>query len=95
MTDDVKTLRLVDSLDMTAAAPLANELKGLRGGPLRLEADGVRRLGGQCLQVLIAARDAWAADGQAFEIGDPSPDFAEAAALFGCPELAAPQPPLD
>jgi chemotaxis protein CheX len=89
------TLRLPDSLDMTAAAPLAAELKALRGQDLRLDASGVRRLGGQCLQVLIAARDAWAADAKAFEVAEPSAEFTDACGLFGCPELAAPLPALD
>jgi chemotaxis protein CheX len=49
-------------------------------------------LGGQCLQVLIAARDAWSQDAKPFEVVEPSPEFADACRLFGCPELAAPFP---
>jgi chemotaxis protein CheX len=88
-------LRLADSLDMTAASALVGELKALRGQPLQLDASGVRRLGGQCLQVLIAARDAWAADAKAFDVAEPSAEFTDACGLFGCADLAQSQPALD
>ena len=83
-----KTLVLADSLDMTAAGPLAHELTARRGQAVALDAGAVRRVGGQCLQVLLAAEAAWAADGQAFEIINPSPEFAEGLALLGAGHLA-------
>jgi anti-anti-sigma regulatory factor len=82
-----KTLALAASLDMTAASALALDLTGVRGQPLILDASAVRRLGGQCVQLLLAARMAWSMDGVSFEIADPSPEFAEALALMGCPDL--------
>ena len=78
------TLVLADSLDLTAAAPLAAELLAGRGKPAILDASAVRRLGAQCLQVLLAARTAWQADGHPFQVVNPSPEFADSAALMGC-----------
>jgi chemotaxis protein CheX len=82
------TLALSDTLDVTAAAPLAQELVGLRGQPVSLDASAVRRLGGLCLQVLLSARAAWSTDGQAFEIVNASPEFTDGLALMGAPDLA-------
>jgi len=85
------TVTLGDALDMTAAGPLVQELLGHRGHALALNASGVRRLGGQCLQVLLSAQASWAADGQPFEIVEPSPEFAEGLALMGAADLCPPE----
>jgi len=85
---DAQTLALGDSLDMTAASPLASGLLEHRGHPIEVDASQVRRIGGQCLQVLLSARSTWLADGQDFQIVNPSPEFAEGVALMGCPDLS-------
>ena len=77
-------------LDMTAAGPLLQELLGRRGHPLTVDASSVRRIGGQCLQVLLSAQATWAADGQTFEIVEPSPEFADGVALMGAVDLCQP-----
>ena len=82
------TLVLADSLDLTAAAPLAAELLAARGAPMVLDASAVRRLGAQCLQVLLAARAAWRADGHPWQVINTSPEFADGAALMGCHAFA-------
>jgi chemotaxis protein CheX len=82
-------LVLADCLDLTAAAPLKAQLLAARGASLSLDASSVRRLGAQCLQVLLAAEAAWSGDGLAWRIVDPSPEFAEAVRLMGRPDLAA------
>jgi len=82
-----QTVTLGDALDMTAAGPLTTELLGHRGQPVSLNAAGVRRLGGQCLQVLLSAQTTWSADGQPFEIVEPSPEFTEGLALMGATDL--------
>jgi chemotaxis protein CheX len=86
---EAKTVALGDNLDMNAAAPLTAELRAARGAPLALDASAVRRVGGQCLQVLLTAQATWAADGHAFEITTPSPEFAEGVALMGAADLAS------
>jgi chemotaxis protein CheX len=79
---------LAEALDLPAAAPLAADLLARRGQDLSLDASNVRRLGGQCLQVLLAARATWQADGQMFRIITASSDFAEGSALLGAGDLA-------
>jgi chemotaxis protein CheX len=81
-------LVLADSLDLTAAAPLTAQLLAARGKPATLDASGVQRLGAQCLQVLLAARALWSSDGLPWRVVDASPEFADATALMGCPDLA-------
>jgi len=61
-------LRLPETLDLVAAAPLREEILRRRGAPLDLDGSAVERFGGLCLQVLLAAQAAWAADGQAFRL---------------------------
>src|SRR5690242_13852837 len=82
------SLILGESLDVTGVAPLKAQLVAARGTPLSLDASRVRRLGAQCLQVLLAARAAWSGDGLEWRVIDPSPEFAEAVHLMGCPDLA-------
>jgi chemotaxis protein CheX len=85
----VAPLILAESLDLTAAAPLAAAILAARGKPMAIDASGVQRLGAQCLQVLLAARQTWSADGQPWEVVSPSPEFCDAAALMGCPDLVS------
>ncbi len=82
--------RLPPVLDLTAAAPLATLLLARRGAPLTVDGSAVERLGGQCLQVLLAAHKTWEADGQDFHLVSPSAALAEAIALFGAKDLADP-----
>jgi chemotaxis protein CheX len=78
-----QTLLLPAILDLSAAAPLADRLLHVRGADVALDASQVARLGGQCLQVLMAAGKTWAADRAKFEISTPSPEFVDALARFG------------
>lgn len=84
---EVSTVVLPPSLDVTAAAPLREQLLTLRGGPVALDASGVERLGGLCLQVLMAARRTWAADGLPLRLAAASDAFAAQLAAFGAPDL--------
>jgi len=70
-------------LDLNAAGPLRGILLERRGERVSLDASGVRRLGGLCLQVLLAGAKTWADDGQTFEIAPRSLAFDEALAQFG------------
>jgi chemotaxis protein CheX len=76
-------LRLPEVMDLRAAAPLANDLLAVRGQPVTLDASAVERLGGLCLQVLMAARQTWAGDHIAFTLANPSPAFADCLSLLG------------
>ena len=75
-------------LDLKEAGPLAALLLTRRGAPLVLDGSCVERVGAQCLQVLLAARQTWEADQQSFQIATPSAAFTEAVAAFGAPSLA-------
>ena len=76
-------IALPENLDLKAAAPLKAALVERRGAAIEIEADKVRRLGGLCLQVLLAGRKAWEQDGQVFSIKGPSEAFVETIRLFG------------
>lgn len=80
---------LAPQLDMNAATPLAKELTALRGQPISLDGSQVERLGALCLQVLLASRETWRVDSQAFEIREPSPALQDAAALMGADLFAS------
>jgi chemotaxis protein CheX len=77
------TLELAEVLDLKAAAPLASSLLAHRGSDVALDASRVRRLGGQCLQILLSAKNTWNADEMSLEFINPSEDFAEALQGFG------------
>jgi chemotaxis protein CheX len=76
-------MKLSETLDLAAADGLKSALLERRGTALALDASDVRRLGGLCLQVLLAAKATWDADGEAFDIADPSEAFLEAVRLSG------------
>jgi chemotaxis protein CheX len=82
-------LRLPAMLDARAAAPLAQDLRSRAGHDLTVEADEVQRLGAQCLQVLLAARRRWHADGRRLHVEAASEPFAWAVALMGANSLMA------
>lgn len=84
---DAAVLSLAPILDLQAAEPLRAELMVLRGRALSIDASQVSRLGGLCLQVLIAARKTWAEDGLPLSVDEPSDAFTEQLASFGDPEL--------
>lgn len=79
------SLSLAPVLDLKAATPLAEALLALRGRTLAIDASSVERLGAQCLQVLLSARNTWAEDGVGFGVTDPSAPFIETLALLGAP----------
>jgi chemotaxis protein CheX len=74
---------LLRNLDFAAARPLWQELRQLRGAPLALDASEVERLGGLCLQVLLAASAEWRAAGLEFRIEAPSQAFVTALKTMG------------
>lgn len=78
-----ETFVLPEVLDLKAAAPLKAALLELRGGGMQIDASEVRRMGGLCLQVLLAGARAWSEDGMAYTIEPRSEAFSETLALFG------------
>jgi chemotaxis protein CheX len=84
-------LNLDAILDLKAAQPLKVALSEHRGTSVQIDASNVERLGGLCLQVLVAARRAWAEEGQDMKIEPRSAAFDAAVTLFAAePHLGAP-----
>ncbi|HWA62298.1 MAG TPA: STAS domain-containing protein [Caulobacteraceae bacterium] len=83
------SLTLGPVLDLRAAGALRADLLEKRGQAMVLDASGVERMGGLCLQVLLAAQAAWAEDGLPFTIASPSEGFREAVRLLGAGERLA------
>jgi chemotaxis protein CheX len=81
------TLQLAECLDLAAAAPLRDEILEQRGSALVLDGSRVQRLGGLCLQVLLAARATWAADEKPFRVADATPEFRNCLERVGAESL--------
>ena len=84
-----ETLLLPAKLDLKAAETLKADILARRGGDLTLDGSAVERLGGLGLQVLLAARKTWAADGLNLRLGFVSEALAEQWAAFGAPDFNA------
>ena len=80
-------LQLSQVLDMPAASGLAAALLARRGAALSIDGSAVERMGGQCLQVLLAARKTWLAEGQSFQLTRPSAALADALVALGAVDL--------
>lgn len=73
-------------LDFRAATPLAEGLLALRGAALTIDTARVERIGGQCLQVLLSAKQTWSADDTALSFTNLTPGFVEGLRLLGIAE---------
>ncbi len=81
-----KTLLLPAELDHVAAASLFEVISSLTGTDIAIEGSRVERIGGQCLQILLAAASTWKADGTVLEFVNPSSEFIAGLELLGiCP----------
>ena len=76
-------LELPSILDLIAAPSLLEAFISRRGDALAVDASAVQRLGAQCLQVLLAARAAWAADGQKLLLENITDEFSATLELLG------------
>ena len=80
---EVAAVSLPAHLDLPAAAPLHEQLLGLRGAAVAIDASKVETLGGQCLQVLLSAVVTWKADMQPLSFVSPSRGFENGLQLLG------------
>jgi chemotaxis protein CheX len=76
-------LQLPAVLDLKAAGSLAAAFLAMRGADITIDAKEVQRLGGQCLQVLLAAQASWREDRHLLRVRAPSAELRAALALFG------------
>ena len=80
---DETPMRLPEILDGAAAAPLKADLTARRGRKLVLDASAVRRVGGQCLQVLMSAAATWSRDAVPVAVVGASQEFVASVEQFG------------
>ena len=76
-------IKLPEALDLSSASTLAAALNNAKGHDLCLDASEVSRLGGQGLQLLIAANAAWDEGGHSFTINNRSEAFTESLKILG------------
>lgn len=82
-TADSAVLALPEIMDLKAAGKLTSDFLALRKRELLVDASQVRRIGGQCLQVLLSARATWEFDGVGLRISTTSPAFVEGLQQLG------------
>ena len=82
-------LALPAVLDIQSAEALRVQLLASRGQSLTLDGSAVERLGGLCLQVLLSARQTWAAEGHDLVVAPASEAFTDQWNAFGAPPMAA------
>lgn len=78
-----ETLKLAKVLDLNEASNLHGTLTTMRGKNLAIDASGVERLGVQCVQVLLAAANAWEKDNKSLVIDKVSDAFSKTMQLIG------------
>jgi chemotaxis protein CheX len=77
------SLKLVSVLDLNEASVLHGQLTNMRGSDLTIDASGVERVGVQCVQVLMAAANAWEEDKKEFVFEKVSDAFRKTMQLIG------------
>lgn len=65
---NVATITLPPVLDFKAACSLKADIQAHAGAPLDLDVSKVERVGGLCLQVVLAAAEAWKVAGLPFQL---------------------------
>jgi chemotaxis protein CheX len=76
-------LKLPDNLDLNAVSAMHAQLVELKGHNVEVDAADVRKSGAQCVQVLLAAKKTWDADGKSLVIGTMSEAFENTLKLLG------------
>ncbi|MEO1490641.1 MAG: STAS domain-containing protein [Pseudomonadota bacterium] len=90
-TKDTTEFKLPPAVDMSSAKMIAADLCEKRGAPLTIDASDVTRIGGLGLQVLIAAKASWDADGVPLTFANGSEAFQRDIALLGAPIDLSPE----
>nr|WP_314092608.1 STAS domain-containing protein [uncultured Shinella sp.] len=78
-----KSLSLAPVLDLNEATALHQQLMGLKGNPLVIDASAVERVGALCVQVLMAGAKSWEEEGKSFTFGKVSDPFMKTMQLIG------------
>lgn len=84
-----KGLTLESVLDLKAARGLHDKLLALRGSALVVDASTVERIGAQCLQILLSAKQSWSRDRLDLVVSGQSEGFVNSLRQMGFgPDLA-------
>lgn len=81
--DSWSTHQLAGHQEQSAAVALRGFLTSHHNRPVRISAQGLRRVNGQVLQELIMAARRWSEQGLAFEVTDQPPVVAETLSMLG------------
>jgi chemotaxis protein CheX len=81
------TINLPAVLDLKAAGPLKTQIETHMGSPLDIDVSGVERMGGLCLQVLLAAAETWRAQDLPFRLINPGDSARNDVRLLGAGHL--------
>jgi len=81
------TITLPAILDLKAAGPLKAEIQSHAGVALDLDTSKVERIGGLCLQILLAAAETWRAAGHSFRLINSGEVVRNDAHLLGATHL--------
>ncbi len=84
---DTSPLNLPAVLDLKAAGALKADIQARAGAPLEIDASKVERLGGLCLQILLAAAAHWRSANIDFRLVNPGDAFRNDARLLGATQL--------
>lgn len=88
--DDV--LKLPEHLDVAGARSVHEDLLGLRGRAVSIDAEAVRKAGALGLEVLLSAARQWREDGLPFRVAPTSEAFRAACTGLGLdPALTLPE----
>lgn len=87
MSGENSTLTLPPVLDLRAAAQLKADIHSHAGATLDLDVSNVERLGGLCLQVLVAAEAYWRAAGHGFRLTNAGASFCDDLRLMNATQL--------
>lgn len=76
-------VQLPEIMDLNAAKELYDEIYEAMGKNISVDASIVNRMGGQCLQILLAAKISWERADHKFKIVNPSEGFIGSLGLLG------------
>ncbi len=85
--DAPDTLQLAPAIDLATIGAVRRDLLERRGADLTIDAGAVEKIGGQGVQVLLAAQSAWEVDGKGLAFINASPAFLENLRLTGASSL--------
>jgi len=78
-----EALDLPETMDLRATASLSAKLLAHQGNQILLNGSKVKKVGAQCLQILVSAARMWERDGVPFALAEPSEELRKSLAVAG------------